>query len=48
VTIPGPGERYAPGSWPLRASSRAAILATAAACELVSGGSSAASAAATL
>jgi hypothetical protein len=46
VTVPGPGERYAAGSWPLRASSRAAILATAAACELVSGGSSAASAAA--
>ena len=44
VTVPGPGERYAAGSWPLRASSRAAILATAAACELVSGGSSAASA----
>jgi hypothetical protein len=42
----GPGERYGAGSWPLRASSRAAILATAAACELVSGGSSAASAAA--
>jgi hypothetical protein len=46
VTVPGPGERYAAGSWPLRASSRAAILATAAACELVNGGSSAASAAA--
>ena len=33
VTVPGPGERYAAGSWPLRASSRATILATAAACE---------------
>jgi len=43
---PVPGERYAAGSWPLRASSRAAILAVAAACELVSGGSVAASAAA--
>jgi hypothetical protein len=46
VTVPGPGERYAAGPRPLRASSRAAILATAAACELVSGGSVAASAAA--
>src|ERR1017187_6366999 len=46
VTVPGPGGHNAAGFCPLRATSRAAILATDAACELVSGGSSAASAAA--